>query len=76
MDNNAHRKLILYVNDKRTSVWTEVSHDGKTVYTRDLLLLVKRELKLHTMQQVRDLVDCPMTYEGYVSLLREGGIIA
>jgi hypothetical protein len=73
-ESGGHRRLFLYVDGERTSVWTEVSH-GEKQYCGNLLVLVKRELKLGSIKDVQKLIDCPMTYDAYVSGLRKDGII-
>jgi len=73
-DNKNHRMFYLYVDGVKTPIFTYTSHGGRTIDAH-LLNLMKRELRLRTNRQARDLLICPMTGEDYVRWLREQGIL-
>ena len=73
-DNKEHRRFYLYVDELKTTVRTYTSHGGREIDDY-LLNLMKRELRLRTNRQARDLLNCPMTGEDYVRWLREQGIL-
>lgn len=71
--NNDHQHLIFYVDDVMTSIRTKVSFGGNEI----------KEDNIHNMayqcyldkKGFLDLVDCTMTQEKYVALLKEQGIL-
>ena len=67
--NRDHSYFFLHVDGKKTSVWTKISH-GMREYSGGLLRTVVRQLRL-SKSQFNDLVDCPMSGDEYVDLLRE-----
>jgi len=64
----------LYVEEHKTPIFTKVSHGEKEIHDR-LLGAMARQLRL-TRRGLDDLVECPLTHEGFVQHLREGGHIA
>lgn len=66
-----HRYFHLYIDGRRTAIWTKFSH-GAGEYGDALLAKVRQQLRL-TRTQFDDLMDCPMGFEGYVTALRERG---
>jgi predicted RNA binding protein YcfA (HicA-like mRNA interferase family) len=66
--------LHLYVDGRKTPIFTKVSHGGKEIHDR-LLAAMARQLHL-TRRQFDDLVNCPLTSEDLVRLLRDGQQIA
>ncbi len=66
-----HVFLILYVNGKKTSIYTKVSHGGKEIGDH-LLGEMAWQLKLEKKEFV-DLVECPMTEGKYISELQNKG---
>jgi predicted RNA binding protein YcfA (HicA-like mRNA interferase family) len=63
-----HIKYTLYVNGKKTRVYTWISH-GKDEYGDQLLNAMRKELYLNKPQELEDLIECPMTEEALISLL-------
>lgn len=62
---------------KRTGVRTKLSRGSK--YKRldsSLQSRIKKQLKLGSSSDFRDLVNCPMSREDYINKLKENGIIA
>jgi len=68
-----HTFYILYVDGKKTSIRTRISH-GISEYGDTLLGHVRRQLGL-TSKELQDLVECPLSGESYVALLKERGKI-
>lgn len=66
-----HFFYILYVNGKKTKIRTKISH-GIREYGINLLKQVWKQLKLNR-RGFQDLIECPMSYEDYVSHLEENG---
>lgn len=70
---NSHTRLRLWVNDRKTTVCTLLSH-GNPEYDDRRLGWVARELKLRR-RELDALIDCDMSYDEYVAqLAREGHI--
>lgn len=63
-----HIKYTLYVNGKKTSVFTWVSH-GLDEYDDGLLNAMRKELRLESNQELEDLIECPMSADALISLL-------
>ncbi|MGE5630749.1 MAG: hypothetical protein ACM3TR_06570 [Caulobacteraceae bacterium] len=68
-DNNDHKFYHLYVNDKRTSVRTKISH-GETEIDSYILNQMAKQVCL-TNEQFEDLINCPLSYNDYVAILIE-----
>ena len=64
----------LYVDGKKTAVFTFVSHGEREVHD-GLLAQMAKQTKL-VKKEFLELVDCPMTGARYLELLRERGHIA
>ena len=69
-----HIKYTLYVNGKKTSIFTWISH-GLDEYNDRLLNAMRKELHLETSKELEDLVECPMSEEALISLLAKRGEI-
>lgn len=71
-----HISFHYKVDGKYTSVITHISHSRRVrEISRDLLLLMRRQLKLDRSQEVKDLVECPMSIEDYNQILSSKSII-
>ncbi|WP_054839707.1 type II toxin-antitoxin system HicA family toxin [Thermococcus sp. JCM 11816] len=72
-----HTKYILYVEGKKTRVITVFSRGrDKKELGNDLLRRIKKQLHLEEDDMFQDFVECPLTYEDYLSVLRQkGGVI-
>lgn len=68
-----HNYFILYVDGKKTSIRTRISH-GKKEYGENLLQAMSKQLKLSRVL-FDDLLDCPLSYNDYVDILVESGYI-
>lgn len=71
-----HRYFYHEYKGKRTGPFAYTSHgSGYKVYGDPLLKRMKAELRLDTVRQVADLVECPMTQDAYEAILKGKGII-
>mgnify|MGYP006283445741 CR=1 FL=1 len=68
-----HRYYRLYVKGQATRIQTKVSHGSSKTLSHGLVSTIKRQMKLDTNGQLGAFVDCSMTEEIYVALLRESG---
>jgi|WetSurMetagenome_2_1015567.scaffolds.fasta_scaffold387458_1 hypothetical protein len=63
----------LYVNGKKAAIFTKISHGEKEIHD-GLMGAMARELKLKKSQFL-DLINCPMSHEEYLALLRSANHI-
>lgn len=71
-----HTKYILYVEGKKTRIITVFSRSrDKKELGNDLLRRIKKQLHLEENEMFQDFVECPLTYEDYLSVLRQNGVI-
>ena len=68
-----HPYLFFSVEGRKSGVHTKISHGNKE-YGDNILSLVARQLHI-TTKQLDDLLDCPMSYEDYLSMLQEKKIV-
>lgn len=66
-----HTKFHLYVDGKRTGIYTKISH-GEVEIHEPLIKAMSNELRL-SKQQFLALVDCKIDGDRYLSILRENG---
>ncbi len=59
---------------KETGIFTKVSHSGKEI-SDGLITPMRKQLKLDTNRQVRDLIECLMSGDDYTTFLKDKGII-
>jgi len=70
-EKRGHKQLRLYVDDRKTGISTPISRGSKyKQYGMDLLNYMAKGLRLSVTRQVIDLIECPMSYDQYVSWLR------
>jgi hypothetical protein len=66
-----HIQLYLFVDGKKTSVFTRLSHgSGHREYSDDLVGMVARQIGL-TKGEFVEFVDCRLEFVPYVGLLRQ-----
>ena len=66
-----HEYYRLYVNGNGTVIRTKLSHGNKKINQRSpLFAKIARQLKL-SKQELSDLFNCPLDFDGYLSLLRD-----
>jgi predicted RNA binding protein YcfA (HicA-like mRNA interferase family) len=68
-----HSFFILYIGEKKTTIRTKFSH-GVSEYGEDLLQKIAKQLKL-SRKLLDDLLDCPLSYEDYIQILKENKAI-
>jgi len=73
LEKRAERYFFLYTNGRRTRVQTHISHGERDV-SENLFSHMARQLHL-TKAELRDLVECTLSGERYVELLRGRGFI-
>ena len=67
-----HTYLFFSVEGRKSGIHTKISHGNKE-YGDNILSLVARQLRI-TTKQLDDLLDCPMSYEDYLAILRTKNI--
>lgn len=68
-----HAMYILYQGEQKTSVRTRLSH-GRKEYDDRLLTQMARQVGLSRVE-LYELIQCPMTQQRYLDLLRQRGRI-
>jgi predicted RNA binding protein YcfA (HicA-like mRNA interferase family) len=63
----------LFVHGKKTIIYTMISHGEKEIHD-GLLGTMARQVKL-TRKQFNDLIECPLTIDQYIELLRKQSVI-
>jgi hypothetical protein len=68
--------FFFYFQGKKTNAFTYFSHgsDSQEI-TNSLIKRMKKELHLDDNQQVRELLECPLTVEMYIKILRNKNVI-
>jgi hypothetical protein len=69
-----HITLIFYVDGKPTSVRTKISHGGGEP-GKDLLSRMRRDLNFDTQSQFENFVDCYLSEQQFISILKNKKII-
>lgn len=76
IDKTHHKYFYHEYQGKRSGAYTYTSRGSKyKSYGESLLQRMKKELKLDTIQQVVDLINCPITEADYNQILKNKGII-
>lgn len=65
-----HTFYWFFLEGLRTHIKTKISH-GKNEYGDYLLSAMRKQLKLNSPLELKDLINCPMSQERYIELLRE-----
>ncbi|MBI3365895.1 MAG: type II toxin-antitoxin system HicA family toxin [Ignavibacteriae bacterium] len=74
-ESRTHDYYRLYVDDKKTSVFTYLSRgSGYKTYGDDLIEAVYKQMRLVKKELVK-FVDCELEYLPYITLLRRRGHI-
>lgn len=75
-EDSHHRYFYHEFNGKRTGAFTYTSHgSGYKTYGDPLLKRMKKELRLETLNDVKDLLGCPMDEDQYNEKLKVKGLI-
>jgi len=71
-----HTYFYHVYNGKESGITTFVSRGTKyKSYGNELLGVMKKQLKLSTLPQLKDLIECPMTTDKYNKILKESGFL-
>lgn len=70
-----HTFFTLWVNGKKTRIFTKFSHDNRD-YSGKLLGLVRNQLGRLSPEEFERLIACPLKHDEYVRILRERNRIA
>jgi hypothetical protein len=70
---SSHTRLIYYIDGKKTSIVTFISH-GKKEISDELMHKMARQINL-SYKQFCDVVDCPMTKEALREFYLDEGIV-
>jgi hypothetical protein len=62
-----------YYKGKRSGPWTKISHGPRHDIHDGLVSQMRKQLKLQTAKQVRDLCQCPMSEADYIKILQNQG---
>lgn len=66
---NDHTFFQLIVDGRDAGIFTKISHGAREIPT-PLAKRMQRQMKLATSSQFRDFVECPMSHDDYLTLLR------
>lgn len=76
LENSNHRYFHHEYDGKRTGSFTYTSHGSHyKTYGNSLLNMMKKQLRLDTLKDTRDLLMCPMDERQYNEKLKEKGFI-
>lgn len=68
--NTHHRYFYLFINGKKTSIRTKLSHGSKIKeYGDKLLNLMKKQLKFDSSADLIQFIKCPLTKQDYLKIL-------
>ncbi len=70
-----HRYYRYHHNDVLTESYTLFSHGSSYDISNELLSKMRIQLRMDTIQQVRDLLNCPMKEEDLINILRNNGVL-
>lgn len=71
-----HDFYRLQAEGRNRAIFTKLSRGRQyKVYGDPLMKLVQKQLQLDTRGQLNDLVDCPMSAEDYLRLLKGKGLL-
>jgi len=71
-----HRYFYHEYKGRRTGISTYTSHGSQyKTYGDALIRQMKKQLKLDTIKQTADLLQCPLSEDGYNEILKSKGLI-
>jgi hypothetical protein len=65
-----HTFYWFFLEGLKTHIKTKISH-GTNEYGGHLLSVMRKQLKLKSALELKDLINCPMSQERYIELLKE-----
>lgn len=75
-EGGSHRYFYHEVKGKRTGAYAYTSRGtGHKIYSDNLLNVIKKELRLNSLNEVKRLVGCPMDGEEFNTILKQKGIL-
>lgn len=69
-DDRDHEYYVLEL-DERTAAYTYVSRGKRDRVTPNIARKMARQMRLATLQEFRNAVDCPLSRDEYYALVRE-----
>ncbi len=70
-----HKYFYHEVDNKRTGAYAYTSRGSRyKTYGDSLLTVMKKELRLNTLNQVKRLLECPMDAKEYNSILKKSRV--
>lgn len=66
---------FLHHEGKKTAVYTKVSHGRGEELRFPILKMIQRQLCFDTQGQLQQFIDCPLSYNDYINLLKSKGVI-
>ena len=71
-----HVFYYLCYEGKRYPVRTKISHGRSgSECDKNLLSKIKRQLRLDSIEELLDFIDCPLSEEGYIAILKQKNVI-
>jgi predicted RNA binding protein YcfA (HicA-like mRNA interferase family) len=67
-----HDIFCLYVGEKKTQIFTMLSHGSSEDINNPLLNKMKKQLRLSN-QEIERFIECPMNHDEFLSTLRRKG---
>ncbi len=69
-----HVFLVFYYDEKPTNIRTKLSR-GKSEPGKDIMVKIRKQLKLNIQYDFEKLIDCSMSKEDYIQFLRKNNIL-
>ncbi|QYK49197.1 MAG: hypothetical protein KF838_04925 [Phycisphaeraceae bacterium] len=73
--NSKDEMYHFFVDGKKTAVWTKISHGEKEIHDGLLATMSRRQLRL-SRGQFDQLVECPLSRDAYLEILRKQGVVS
>lgn len=68
-----HTFYTFMLNGRLTHIRTKLSHGSRIEYGDNLLSIMSRQLHIKK-NELKKLIDCPISKEDYIKLLKERGV--
>ncbi len=66
---NTDKLFFLYYDNKRTQIWTKVSHGRGEELRAALLSKIKHQMQFDTTDQLVRFIDCSLSHAEYIEFL-------
>ncbi|WP_158798342.1 type II toxin-antitoxin system HicA family toxin [Pedobacter sp. L105] len=71
-----HKYYILHYDGKKTDIYTYLSHSKRTEdYGTNLMQKIKQQLRFNNTRSAERFLDCPMTQNEYIEMLKQSNSI-